>query len=466
MKIKVKNLGPIRQAEFEVGELTTICGMNNTGKTYITHAMYGFLDYFHNGYSYLPLDLSRLEKDGQLTVDLEELHAKRNSIAARASKEFSRRHIGQVFGAAEGAFDDTEIIISGLAENRRLKTLERKTKFGSADKAYLQLEKKSGSTKASISLLQESDSEESLPIPLHLAGELIGEALKDIVFDRIIPKPFISSAERTGAAIFQKELDFTRNRLIEVLGDKSNKLRPYDLFSHFKGTYPVAVRKNVDFIRELSSIVDRKSFLLDQHTDFLAEFSDLIGGEYAVNRDGDVQFLPASRKRVKLSLVESSSSVRSLLDIGFYLRHIAAPGDLLVVDEPELNLHPSIQRRFARLLARLVNLDIQVFLTTHSDYIIREFNTLLMLNESQSRHNAIMEREGYSTTELLKVEQVRSYFTEERTIKLDDRTNRKKCLTLTSAQIDQKQGIEIKSFDTTIDFMNRIQDEVMWGGNE
>lgn len=34
MKIKVKNLGILKQAEFELGDLTIICGDNNTGKTY------------------------------------------------------------------------------------------------------------------------------------------------------------------------------------------------------------------------------------------------------------------------------------------------------------------------------------------------------------------------------------------------------------------------------------------------
>ena len=76
---------------------------------------------------------------------------------------------------------------------------------------------------------------------------------------------------------------------------------------------------------------------------------------------------------------ESSSAVRSLLDIGFYLEHIAKKGDLLIIDEPELNLHPENQRCIARLLAKLVNYGIKVFITTHSDYIVKELNTLIML---------------------------------------------------------------------------------------
>ena len=43
MKISLKNVGMLDEAEFEVGDLTIICGENNTGKTYATYSLYGFL---------------------------------------------------------------------------------------------------------------------------------------------------------------------------------------------------------------------------------------------------------------------------------------------------------------------------------------------------------------------------------------------------------------------------------------
>ena len=43
LTIKLKNIGILKQAEFLLGDLTIICGKNNTGKTYATYALYGFL---------------------------------------------------------------------------------------------------------------------------------------------------------------------------------------------------------------------------------------------------------------------------------------------------------------------------------------------------------------------------------------------------------------------------------------
>ena len=56
----------------------------------------------------------------------------------------------------------------------------------------------------------------------------------------------------------------------------------------------------------------------------------------------------------------------------FYLKHVAAPGQLIIIDEPELNLHPSRQIMMARLLTMLVKFGLRVMITTHSDYIVRK----------------------------------------------------------------------------------------------
>ena len=62
MDISIKNLGAISEANFTVGDLTVICGKNNTGKTYLTYAVYGFLDdWRNNNYTFLfDIDMSLL----------------------------------------------------------------------------------------------------------------------------------------------------------------------------------------------------------------------------------------------------------------------------------------------------------------------------------------------------------------------------------------------------------------------
>jgi predicted ATPase len=72
MKISIKNLGPLKQAEFTIGDMTIICGCNNTGKTYATHATYGFLDYLRSNAEF-HIDSGVVEKlfnDGSVFISL------------------------------------------------------------------------------------------------------------------------------------------------------------------------------------------------------------------------------------------------------------------------------------------------------------------------------------------------------------------------------------------------------------
>ena len=135
-----------------------------------------------------------------------------------------------------------------------------------------------------------------------------------------------------------------------------------------------------------------------------------------------------------------------------------------MVDEPELSLHPENQRRIARLFARLVNIGVKVFITTHSDYIVKELNTLIMLNHDKPHLKRVAEENGYQESELINADQVKVYVAEEKLMPLEEgQKRRRRGHTLVPADIDPEFGIEVGSFDETIDEMNRIQKDIVWG---
>ncbi|WP_293151240.1 hypothetical protein [Okeania sp. SIO2C9] len=55
------------------------------------------------------------------------------------------------------------------------------------------------------------------------------------------------------------------------------------------------------------------------------------------------------------------------------------------------------------------------------------------------------------------------YIAEEKSIQLEGKKRETKCKTLMLANIDPEMGIEARSFDTTIEDMNRIQEAIAWG---
>ena len=133
-----------------------------------------------------------------------------------------------------------------------------------------------------------------------------------------------------------------------------------------------------------------------------------------------------------------------------------------MIDEPELNLHPQNQRKVAQLLAMLVNHGIKVFVTTHSDTIIRELNTLLLLDAKDPRLAELAKAEGYLESQFLSNDQVKAYVAKEDLVKLDGAKRRKKVNTLVPVEINDN-GISLDTFDDAIAAMNRIQDEIIWG---
>ena len=459
MKVTLKNLGVIKHAEFELGDLTLICGRNNTGKTYATHAVYGFFEYLRSSmrFSIDKSVLAKLRDDGVVSLPLASyIQNIRKNIDIAAQKYSQGLH--RVFAGNPKDFEDARFAFE-LDVPKAIKPRRRNVRFGAGENSRLEMRLAEDGMSLNV-LLSYRDKEE--PDEL-LWEDMLNTGLRMVMYSGLLPNSFMSSAERTGAAIFQKELDFTRNRLVDVL--KEDKIRPMNLLGRFTGTYPLAVRNNVDFIRSLPNIVQNESPLTAKHPELLEAFSDIIGGDYKVTKDGEVGYTPRG-KRVRLSLVVGSSSVRSLLDIGFYLRHVASPGDILMVDEPELNLHPENQRRMARLFARLVNVGVKVFVTTHSDYIVKELNTLILLNQRGRRLEELAAREGYEENELLDCSRVRVYTACEGRVKLAGAKRSCQGGTLVPAEITPQEGIRAESFDASIEEMNRIQDEIVWGGDE
>ena len=460
MELSIKNLGPLKQAEFELGELTIICGHNNTGKTYVTYAVFGFLSEWRRFFSiHIPdKNITELLAEGVTELNIQTFVNDAQKILTDGCKSYTKM-LPDIFASSSKHFIDSDFQVRINTSDIQSNSKFERT-ISAMESQLFSISKKQDKPEVTISLLVEK---EKVRIPREIINRVIGDALKDILFSHLFPKPFIASAERTGAAIFSKELNFARNRLLEQMGSMKKDINPIEYLNKAYSDYALPVKVNVEFTRHLEEISKKDSFILKEQPTLLEEFSDIIGGNYTVAENDELYYTPKSNQRLKLTMSESSSAVRSLLDIGFYLRHVAQPGDILMIDEPELNLHPENQRRIIRLFSCLVNMGIKVFLTTHSDYIIKELNTLIMLNQDKPYLKKLSSDEGYKSEELLSADKIRVYIAEKSLLKLDQDRRRRKYLTLIAADIDPELGIEARSFDTTIEEMNRIQEAIVWG---
>lgn len=459
MTITVQNLGNIDAATFDIGEMTVLCGANNFGKTYVTYAFYGLMKYLRSSYSLIPISLSSIEEllaRGVVTIPLHHYLAALPKSVLEASDAYSNS-LADVFAADESHFKDAKISMdtSGIT-SAMFRDSEGDISSSRNPIFHLSFSAKT----LEVTIRQIGETKNRLPLRPSFVRHIVSDAVRQYLLKPVIPSVYISSSERTGVVMFYRELDFTRNRILELLGQKGSDIASRLLYDEFRGEYPLPVRDNVDFIRNLPNLSGEEKRLAKQHPEILEKLSDVVAGSFKATKDGFVSYHPS--KGVKLSVGESSSSIRSLLDVAFYLRYVAEPGGMLMIDEPELNLHPSNQRKLARLLARLVNCGVKVFMTTHSDYIVKEINTLLLLKQEGNGFKTIAKEEGYAQEELLDASKVHVYIANECPLKKPGNTRKTLCHTFTPAPISQSMGIEIKSFDETIDDMNRIQDRILW----
>ena len=113
------------------------------------------------------------------------------------------------------------------------------------------------------------------------------------------------------------------------------------------------------------------SYVLE--TDILNGEVDFSTPEPDVGRD--IIFHPKDcTSPLEISL--ASSMVKELAPLVFHLRYFAQPNELLIIDEPEMNLHPIAQVQILELLIMLVNAGITVLITTHSPYILDHLSNL------------------------------------------------------------------------------------------
>lgn len=467
MKFKFANLGILDEAEIELADLTIICGENNTGKTYVTYAVYGFLRSWRR---LLQMVIAHeveinIKTQGNYQFDLRQMFSgKLNDYLERLGERFIDI-IPRVFATNAELFKNTKILpFVPEALDFEATPYQRRVQAGPAGKILATINKDSGSSVLEVLIADD----ELLQTPFGGLSDFAADAIADIVFAPYLPVAHIASAERTGATIFRKELDFARTRMIEALGTlKAKDLKnPFRLIEQMEAGYAWPVRDNVDFVRQLEDIDKQASDLAKQHPEVIKAFDAIIGGTYKVIKDQGLIYQPKGGNKTRFTMNESSSCIRALLDIGFYLRCKAKPGDLFMIDEPELNLHPKNQRAFARLVARMVNAGIKVFITTHSDYLVKEFNTLIMLHQKTMHTKSVQESYGYDNAELLNPQNIRLYMSSTELKPAPERGKRASRInTLKLAKIYPDRGIEVTTFDDTIEVMNTIQSEILYGGD-
>ena len=136
------------------------------------------------------------------------------------------------------------------------------------------------------------------------------------------------------------------------------------------------------------------------------------------------------------------------------MKHIATKNELIIIDEPELNLHPNNQVYLTKVFAKLINKGFRLLISTHSDYIIRELNNLIMASSDNIQTKKIAEKLGYSEDEKLKSDSVSAYL-----FNYKNKTSRN--ITISPIKVTET-GFDVKTIDQTVDDLNDVSEELFY----
>jgi predicted ATPase len=135
-----------------------------------------------------------------------------------------------------------------------------------------------------------------------------------------------------------------------------------------------------DFISSLMELSEDKGAFFKLAEEFEKE---LIKGKVSV-KTAEKYMYPDIKyyfKDKEIPLHRSSSTVSELAPLFLYLKYRVEPGSLLIIEEPEAHLHPENQRILAKFLVRLIRQGVRLFITTHSEYLIEQLSSFIMLSQ-------------------------------------------------------------------------------------
>ena len=227
-------------------------------------------------------------------------------------------------------------------------------------------------------------------------------------------RPFILSSARHSIPLFTKELDYVRSQVVRLLQQQEDEQNdePIVGLDPLSNTsrYALPIHDNIDFSRSISGRAERNDN--KPQNVFPDDLEKMMGG-YFKSINGDLRFISSAENRLDfdIPLHLASSSSWEMSNLYFFLGYFMDSENrhFLIIDEPESHLDTANQIQFARLLARLVNSGVKVLITTHSDYIIREINNLIMLSSPLQDGDKARTALGYKPDEQLSLDRVQAY---------------------------------------------------------
>jgi len=456
MKLHIQNLGAVKDATIDLSKkLTVFCGPNGTGKTYAAYIVYAVTNLSGKGLSYSDAnpDWWGLFETGEdiKQITASQVYRFRNQELKRVRDDantffsVSQNNGTDFFADFQLDGGDSE---ESFAEAYHQKQIIARISY---NEITADIEKKAGSNEVRVKTRKQDMT--NLDYNGFVHHYLYGQILAKLAFHPITAATILP-VERNSILTFSKELSLRRQDLVDqmhalISSEKDNRSL-VDFFFQRSARYPEPIRRALLVAEDLDAISKRKS----SYSKFATSLEqDVLEGEVIIGSNGEVQFSPNRAKDKLLSIYLSSSSVKNISSLIVYLKYQAQENDLIIIDEPELNLHPDNQILLARVFSRMINAGLRLLISTHSDYIIRELNNLIMLSSEEPALRKIAKQYHYAEDEKISKDDIGVY--------LFNFKEGSDGVVVEPVEVAEN-GFEIATIEQTIKQLNEVSEEIYY----
>ena len=242
--------------------------------------------------------------------------------------------------------------------------------------------------KYEVYLRENNNSDGGVAFKMRELRSIYNKALiKKVVDEKYYPfKVYKISKLKVGN--IKKALSRDEIRLIENIDDDSDTNR--DIFKRLqeqlpKRSYTEPMNKVIESLYSLNT----KKKINSVYNSLIEKMSRLMGGEITISSlesIAPIQFSFKFDESKDLPMYLASSSVNQLTILYLYLKYWAKEkNNFLMIDEPEVNLHPENQIRLMDILVQFVTEhDNRVLITTHSPILTDILNNYVYLHTLKS----------------------------------------------------------------------------------
>ena len=438
MKITLKNIGALKgDVVIAPGRLTVFSGGNNTGKTYAMYVLWAlFQRRTRHEFAFAARLAEQLRNQGSVLIALDDFCTQHWATLEKGIAEGLRKRLPDLFSAPAALFEaaQVQLHLSLPAFQAFAKThpeFKRSIEVGTSSTLDVRLMQGDSGLAVALTALDAGK------LPLSLLAEIVSSLFVELVMGTQVEGAFLLPAERGGLNLFYLDLDAKNSALVRHL--KRDESNPMELIKDLMvAQYAEPIDAYIQFLKRAPRAAKAGGAFHDQA---MALQKEIARVRYKVSKDGVITAQPY-RSNDELGIHLTSSTVKSFYGLWAWLELQAKAGDCLMIDEPELNLHPDNQRLVARLLVRLVNRGVRVVISTHSDYIVRELNNMVMLSTPFDERASLETQFGYDTSgsERLSHADVTAYHFTDKLVQ--------------PSEVSPEFGIEVKSIDEAINRLN------------